>query len=224
LAQTGSRVVAKQPAANIQLTHDLVHCLRDREWLNDEVIDFYFELLKERMKRNANDDSKRAGSKVKAHYFNSKFAELLRNGYYDYKKVKRWSKGAKVKIIELDKVFIPVHVGGDHWCLAVINFVKKRFEYYDSLGGSPGRIFTCLRKYVQDEAASYSGQANYDLSEWKDYVPKDIPNQDNGSDCGVFTCKYADYMGEGLELHFTHEDMSYFRRRMLLELMANRLE
>lgn len=47
--------------------------------------------------------------------------------------MKRWSKRAKVKILELHKVFVPVHVHGNHWCLAVINLEDKRFEYYDSL-------------------------------------------------------------------------------------------
>lgn len=26
-------------------------------------------------------------------------------------------------------------MNGNHWCLAVINFMEKKFEYYDSLGG-----------------------------------------------------------------------------------------
>jgi Ulp1 family protease len=47
--------------------------------------------------------------------------------------VKRWSKRAKVKILDLHKIFIPVHVRGNHWCLAVINIEDKRFEYYDSM-------------------------------------------------------------------------------------------
>lgn len=27
-----------------------------------------------------------------------------------------------------------------------------------------------------------------DLSNWRDCTPKNIPRQENGSDCGVFTC------------------------------------
>jgi Ulp1 family protease len=42
-----------------------------------------------------------------------------------------------VKILELHKVFIPVHVHGNHWCLAVINLEDKRFEYYDSVQVTP---------------------------------------------------------------------------------------
>jgi sentrin-specific protease 1 len=74
---------------------------------------------------------------------------------------------------------------------------------------------------VVNEAATYSDQPNYDLSDWEDYVPNDIPKQDNGSDCGVFMCKYADYLSDRLDLTFSAADMPYFRRRFLKDLLAN---
>jgi sentrin-specific protease 1 len=131
----------------------------------------------------------------------------------------------------MDKVLIPVHLG-NHWCLAVINFVDKRFEYYDSLGGENPKclevfvtfqyrlittssidkislyfflsidskfydFFCCelqrLRRYVKDEYRT-KHRGEYDLSQWQDYTPLDIPHQQNGYDCGVFMCKFADYL------------------------------
>ena len=95
-----------------------------------------------------------------------------------------------------------------------------------------------LRRYVVDEAGTYSAQPNFDLSGWKDYVrsshvtiiaphhphfsqvPANIPLQDNGSDCGVYTCKFAEYLGQRLDLDFSAQDMPYFRRRMLVDLLA----
>jgi sentrin-specific protease 1 len=74
---------------------------------------------------------------------------------------------------------------------------------------------------VVDEAAAYSNKPGFDLSGWEDYVPEDIPLQDNGSDCGVFTCKFADYLGERLDLTFSAPDMPYFRRRLMTDLLAN---
>ena len=56
--------------------------------------------------------------------------------------MKRWSKKAKVDVLEMDKVVIPIHVHNNHWCLALINLRDKRFEYYDSLGGNN---ITCLK-------------------------------------------------------------------------------
>ena len=40
----------------------------------------------------------------------------------------------QIDIFALDFLIVPVHVGGSHWCLGVINFREKRLEYYDSLG------------------------------------------------------------------------------------------
>jgi hypothetical protein len=35
-------------------------------------------------------------------------------------------------------------------------------------------------------------------------------------------CKYAEYLGQRLDLVFSARDMSYFRRRMLVDLLAAR--
>ena len=102
----------------------------------------------------------------------------------------------------------------------MINFIDKRFEYYDSVGGGDRGVLGQLRRYVQDEGNQYSKQPGYDLSEWEDYTPHDVPQQDNGNDCGVFMCKFADYLSGNLELRFEAGDMPYFRDRMALELEA----
>ena len=64
----------------------------------------------------------------------------------------------QLKIFSYDKVIIPVHLG-NHWCLAVINFRKKRFEYYDSLGGSGDRVLKvmgCIDDFVWSLQSSYA--------------------------------------------------------------------
>ena len=33
------------------------------------------------------------------------------------------------------QMFIPMHQGGNHWCLIVIEVKHKAIQYYDSLGG-----------------------------------------------------------------------------------------
>jgi sentrin-specific protease 1 len=71
---------------------------------------------------------------------------------------------------------------------------------------------------VQDEASTHSNQAKYDLTDWVNFFPDDVPQQNNGSDCGMFTCKFADYLCENMDLHFSCLDVPYFRRRMVLEL------
>ena len=190
---------------NIEMTTALIQCLKEQTWLNGDVVNFYMELLGAR--------------NPKCHFFNSFFyTKLSLGGVYTYKNVHRWSQKANIKIIELDKVFAPIHVGGNHWCMSCINFKKKRFEYYDSLGGQNVACLEYLRQYVQDEARLHSGVEEYDFNGWEVYTPKDIPRQLNEYDCGVFACKFADYLSDNLPLKFTQEDMPYFRRRMVVEI------
>ena len=208
-------VVARNVGANIDLTREHLDCLRPDEDLIDEVMNYYFQLLAER------DPTK------KMHFFNSFFAAMFEGGY-EYEKVKKWSKHAPAKIIDLDKVFIPVHVDNSHWCLAVINFVDQRFECYDSRVGNyeHADVLRSLRLYVLDEAETHSNQPDYDLSAWKDWVPGpgDVPQQDNGHDCGVFVCKFADYLSHGLDLAFSAADMPLFRNRIRQQILSNNID
>lgn len=45
------------------------------------------------------------------------------------------------------------------------------------------------------------------------------PQQDNGTDCGVFTCMFAYYLALQLQLRFSAADMPYFRQRITLEIL-----
>ncbi len=128
--------------------------LRDREWLNDEVINFYMCLIGERSKGDG---------QPKVHGFNTFFYSNLSSK--GYPSVRRWAKKAKVDISSMDYILVPVHLGV-HWCMAIINKKKERFEYWDSLSGGPGRVFQHLREY-------YSGEigGRVDLTNWTDYIP-----------------------------------------------------
>ncbi|GLD74411.1 sentrin-specific protease 1 [Lates japonicus] len=52
---------------------------------------------------------------------------------------------------------------------------------------------------------------------------KEIPQQMNGSDCGMFTCKYADYITKDKPITFTQKHMPYFRKRMVWEILNHKL-
>ncbi|KAI9595613.1 hypothetical protein BDF19DRAFT_58982 [Syncephalis fuscata] len=147
-----------------------IRTLRDKQWLNDEVINFYTQLL---MERAANDEKR-----PKIHCYNTFFYSTLADS--GYARIRRWTK--RVDIFSKDFLIIPVHLGV-HWCCAIINFRKKRIEYYDSLFGSNRRCFTLLRDYLEQESLDKK-KCSFDQSGWQDYEAKDIPGQANGYDCG----------------------------------------
>ena len=49
------------------------------------------------------------------------------------------------------------------------------------------------------------------------------PDRHNGSDCGVFMSRTADYLARDAVLNFSQQDMAYFRRRMVLEILRTSL-
>ena len=121
---------------------------------------------------------------------------------------------------DCDAVLVPVHMG-NHWCLAVVNVRARAFEYYDSLGQRGGECLALLRRWLA--AVARSSTATLDLAAWPDVEHSDIPVQQNGTDCGVFACKYAECVAAGRPCDFTQYDMNALRARMTYELLTGAL-
>jgi sentrin-specific protease 1 len=109
-----------------------VQCLREGCWLNDEVMNFYFELLRARSECLV---AEKKGQKC--HFFNTFFYTQLAKTVagYCYKNVQRWTRRLKSPLFTHDVVFAPIHVHDSHWCLAVMRLREKKIEYWDSLSG-----------------------------------------------------------------------------------------
>lgn len=213
------KVLATHEDSNIEITGELLKCLRPGAWLNDEVINVYLELLKEREKREPK-------KFLKCHFFNTFFYKKLiggRNGY-DFRSVKRWTSQRKLGycLLECDKIFVPIHKES-HWCLAVINKKDEKFQYLDSLKGIDTQVLKVLARYFVDEVKDKSGK-DIDVRSWKQENVEDLPEQKNGSDCGMFMIKYADFYSRDLGLHFKQEDMPYFRQRTAKEILRLKAE
>ena len=77
-----------------------------------------------------------------------------------------------------------------------------------------------LLRYLGDEwADKHPGAGTYDVSDWEQYTPSDIPHQHNGCDCGVFTCMYACFLSMGGALSFEQQNMPHIRQWMTLRLL-----
>lgn len=192
---------------NITLARKDIQTLKDMTWLNDEVINFYFNLLMDRSKKCA----------PTIHIFNTFFyPRLLKVGHQG---LARWTR--KVDLFAVDLIMIPIHLGM-HWCLAAIDMRAKTITYYDSLLGDNHQCTNALRDYIAAEHQAKK-KSPLDIQNWKLTIEKDIPEQLNGCDCGVFTCKYAEYVSQDKTFDFTQADMPYFRRRMIWEMVNKTL-
>ncbi|XP_053280325.1 sentrin-specific protease 1 [Pleuronectes platessa] len=194
----------------LKLTRKDLHTLSNLNWLNDEVINFYMNLLVERSK-NPNLPT--------VNTFNTFFfPKLCRSGY---SAVRRWTK--KTDIFSKDILLVPVHLGV-HWCLSIVDFRKKVVVYFDSMGRNNDKACRILFDYLLQESKDKRG-IELDTSGWTLHSknPSEIPQQMNGSDCGMFTCKYADYITKDKPITFTQKHMPYFRRRMVWEIVNHKL-
>ncbi|XP_034551168.1 sentrin-specific protease 1 [Notolabrus celidotus] len=194
----------------LSLTRKDLQTLSNLNWLNDEVINFYMNLLVERSK-DPNLPS--------VNTFNTFFyPKLCSSGY---SAVRRWTK--KTDIFSKDILLVPIHLGV-HWCLSVVDFRKKKVLYFDSMGGNNDEACRILFEYLQQESKDKKGK-EMDTSGWTLYSNKrhEIPQQMNGSDCGMFTCKYADYITKDRPITFTQKHMPYFRRKMVWEITKRKL-
>nr|CDJ87010.1 U box and Pre-mRNA-splicing factor 19 and WD40 repeat and Peptidase C48 domain containing protein [Haemonchus contortus] len=193
----------------IKLTRKDLSTLSGLDWLNDEVINFYLQLVCQR--------STETKGLPKVYAFNTFFyANISSKGYAS---VKRWTR--KVDIFAHDLLLVPVHLNV-HWCMAVIDLADKRIDYYDSLLGKNQKCLEHLKNYLVEECSDKKKQ-NFDLDGWKFILRTDIPRQMNGSDCGVFACKFAEFASRRAPIVFTQEHMPYYRQRMLYELVMKKL-
>ncbi|CAE6422495.1 unnamed protein product [Rhizoctonia solani] len=190
--------------------------LKPAQWLNDEVINFYGALILAR----SEEAQKGKGKALDAHYFNTFFFAKLEDMGYEKSRIGKWTK--KIDIFKKDIVLIPVNLGNAHWTCAAINFQKKRIEYHDSMGRKRGKIYKILRDYLKSEHKDKK-KKEFDFTGWEDYFDDNAPQQENGYDCGVFSCQYMECLSRGAPFGFSQENMGYLRQRMILEIMRGKL-
>ncbi|KAM9777454.1 sentrin-specific protease 2 [Neosynchiropus ocellatus] len=216
-AQVSASLAHKDPnlvlssAFKLRITPRDLATLQEGGWLNDEVINFYFSLLMEQS------SSRASGPRV--YSFSTFFLPKLQAG--GHPAVKRWTKA--VDLFLHDLVLVPLHLG-IHWALAVVDLKSKTVKSYDSMGQRHDDICAQLLLYLEEELRTKKGR-ELDRMKWTacSVRASEIPQQRNGSDCGVFACKYADYITKEKPLTFKQCHMPLFRKLMIWEILNRKL-
>ena len=236
----------------VDLTRDNLSCCAPNTWLKDEVVNFYFQLLNERNKRLRAEDP---GCGVPdAHFHNSFFIIKLRDhgrGYV-YKNVRKWTmRKRKVDLFSKDLIVVPININDMHWTLCVVFVGMKLIQYYDSMSGNGSAYTSALLRYLEDEwkdkaeryPATRNGGAAFNTKEWTlasgggTVDGCAVPQQRNGSDCGVFMSAFASQIAlarappfttrgwagappaPGSNFDFQQAQMPYFRRHMAASIL-----
>ncbi|CCF56464.1 hypothetical protein KAFR_0B01650 [Kazachstania africana CBS 2517] len=172
---------------NLEIRVRDLKTLAPKRWLNDTIIEYFMKSIEKKTERTI--------------AFNSFFyTSLSERGYQG---VRRWMKRKKVKIGELDKIFVPINLNQSHWALCLINIPDKTISYVDSLSNGPSAmsfaILSDLKNYVVQESGKMMGE---DF----EFMHLVCPQQPNGFDCGIYVCMNALYLSKDSALTFDHKD------------------
>ncbi|XP_049657745.1 sentrin-specific protease 5 isoform X2 [Accipiter gentilis] len=185
------------------LDMDDLATLEGQNWLNDQIINMYGELVMDAVPE-------------KVHFFNSFFhRQLVTKGYNG---VKRWTK--KVDLFKKTLLLIPIHLEV-HWSLITVNIPNRIISFYDSQGIHFKFCVENIRKYLLTEAKE-KNRPEF-LQGWQTAVTKCIPQQKNDSDCGVFVLQYCKCLALDQPFQFSQEDMPRVRKRIYKELCERQL-
>ncbi|XP_019358919.1 PREDICTED: sentrin-specific protease 2 isoform X2 [Gavialis gangeticus] len=185
------------------LDMDDLATLDGQNWLNDQIINMYGELIMDAVPD-------------KVHFFNSFFhRQLVTKGYNG---VKRWTK--KVDLFKKTLLLIPIHLEV-HWSLITVNIPNRIISFYDSQGIHFKFCVENIRKYLLTEAKEKNHPEF--LQGWQTAVTKCIPQQKNDSDCGVFVLQYCKCLALDQPFQFSQEDMPRVRKRIYKELCERQL-
>ncbi|XP_078725142.1 uncharacterized protein LOC144942266 isoform X2 [Lampetra fluviatilis] len=181
------------------LTREDLLCLQGSAWLNDQVINVYGEMLAD-LKPD------------EVYFFTSFFYSHLKRRGYDG--VKRWTK--KVSVFSRRLLLLPLHLGL-HWALGVVRLQTHEISLCDS-APSPATTacLTIMSRYLTEEAKA---RDRPDLKvPWSIHLPKNLPRQMNGNDCGVFVLEYCRCLVLDRPFSFSQADIPRIRRRILNEI------
>ncbi|CAH8326573.1 unnamed protein product [Eruca vesicaria subsp. sativa] len=186
-----------------------VELLQPETFVNDTIIDFYINYLKNQI---------RAEERQRFHFFNSfffrKLADLdkdpssIADGKAAFLRVRKWTR--KVDMFGKDYIFVPVNFNL-HWSLIIIchpgevaNCTDIDLDdstkvpcilHMDSIKGSHAGLKNLVQSYLCEEWKERHKETSDDISSRfmnLRFVSLELPQQENSYDCGLFLLHYLE--------------------------------
>ncbi|CAF0745604.1 unnamed protein product [Adineta ricciae] len=194
------------------ITRKDIRTLRGLTWLNDEVVNFYLALVARESGTQGN---------LRVYAFSTFFYSKLSKDGPTHTSWDRWMRRGNITLFDYDLILIPIHQG-NHWTLTTIDFRSRCIGYYDSLGGTDDMCLGRVYAFVEHMYAT-KRQISPMPDGWRVQPMNMIPEQANGSDCGVFACQFGKYLAREWPLDFTQAQMPQFRLQMIFEIYTKEL-
>ncbi|XP_048628782.1 uncharacterized protein LOC125599599 [Brassica napus] len=124
--------------------------------------------------------------------------------------------------IDVDRLYVPVHVSGNHWIALCISFVTRSIEVFDCSGKKRYKEvdgFANLIPRIVKAVQPMRHQKDFAVGAYTvSYVPVGNLNK-SACDCGVYAVKFIECHALGLELSLLHDgNIIEARHRILWDL------
>ena len=223
-------VNGKQKITNdLLLNHSSFKRLNKNKWLNDEIINAYGKMINIRNEKSLNVPKVRIFSSFLLQKIFCLSKEDIQNDENKYKDLLQFFKKSRkhINLNEYQILLFPFNINNSHWALISIDIEKRELFYYDSLKNNNiddfFPIFENITILIDKYLIDYNDFLVHSNLNWTYNFMKNIPSQNNGSDCGVFVCQFMNYISKNKEFDFTQDDINYFRVLMGVELILGRL-
>ena len=148
-----------------------------------------------------------------------------------YENIERFRVIRNCDIFELHYIFVPMNMRNSHWGISVIDMKEREVKYIDSYHDNGRLVYQNLERPILDGLVHFSKkewacrhQCQFDET-WKQ-IPCSVtssPRQENGFDCGVFVCVFADLLSPGHNLDITQNDLRFSRQKIAESILSNLL-
>ena len=214
---------AVEAALGNAMSEEAYSILTSGQWLLDDHINDYLSLIASYCNSNSALPNVYA---LSTHFYVALTAPHVN--------IHRWTR--TVNLFSFNFIFIPLHINMNHWAMAVVNIDKQTLSLYDSMrekvNGRGGVYLQNLLNYLKAEheikhqSPLPSTWRINPTGQTEDTVLTDgrIPNQENGDDCGVFTCMFAKHIAIKKPFTFKQADIQLIRLQMEREFRTGRLE
>ena len=186
----------------INLTHLDLDSLNPQQWLNDNVINYYLNLLT-------------IGLNKSCYLFNTFFWLKMSDSVPS---VDSWF--CNLNLFAFRFHLIPIHLNGNHWMLICVDTHRSKVTLFDSFLGFHPSVLEKIKEFYNRHHFKTFGAFLSDI--WVFEHASSIPTQKNSFDCGVFVCKFAElYLRESTIYYFLSRDCEYFRKGIMYSLILN---
>ncbi|CAI6354958.1 unnamed protein product [Macrosiphum euphorbiae] len=192
---------------------DLMSLLMPKGWLKDSVVQDYLALV--------------LHEKETTRPMYTDFLVAYKTRGYD--NALKYLKNYNLNIV--NTIVFPINPGGNHWALIVVEIWEGKMHVFDSLRPESlmgdlkllGEFFN--QALVDIINSNDSGVQRTPPANWI-FIDAGSPKQENGHDCGVFTCVNARYFltNTPRPMKFTQKYIPVYRQMIAWELMKWKLD